>query len=115
MGTIQDPHNKHEIEDQGCSWATPFKTCRGVVVVVAAVFVVLVVVVVGCWLLVVGCWLLVVGCWLLVVGCWLLVVCCLLFVVCCSFRTAVGAHGGQRKTACQGVFMFISLTVASVS
>ena len=32
-----------------------------------------------------------------------------------SFRTAVGVHGGQRKTACQGVFMFISLTVASVS
>ena len=35
--------------------------------------------------------------------------------LCSSFRTAVGAHGGQRKTACQGVFMFISLTVASVS
>ena len=43
--------------------------------------------------------------------------CCELLrvAVCCSFRTAVGAHGGQHKTACQGVFMFISLTVASVS
>ena len=35
--------------------------------------------------------------------------------LCCSFRTAVGAHGGQRKTACQGMFMLISLTVGSVS
>ena len=35
--------------------------------------------------------------------------------LCCSFRTAVGAHGGERKTACQGAFMFISLTVGSVS
>jgi len=34
---------------------------------------------------------------------------------CFSFRTAVGAHGGERKTACQGAFMFISLTVGSVS
>jgi len=33
----------------------------------------------------------------------------------CSFRTAVGAHGGERKTACQGALMFISLTVGSVS
>ena len=34
---------------------------------------------------------------------------------CCAFRTAVGAHGEERKTACQGAFMFISLIVGSVS
>jgi len=33
----------------------------------------------------------------------------------CSFRNPVGAHGGERKTACQGAFIFISLTVGSVS
>ena len=44
---------------------------------------------------------------------------CLLFVrflpACCSFRNPVGAHGGERKTACEGAFIFISLTVGSVS
>ena len=33
----------------------------------------------------------------------------------CSFRNPVGAHGGERKTACEGAFIFISLTVGSVS
>ena len=32
-----------------------------------------------------------------------------------SFRNPVGAHGGERKTACEGAFIFISLTVGSVS
>ena len=27
LDTIEDPHNKHTIEDQGCSWATPLKNC----------------------------------------------------------------------------------------
>ena len=36
-------------------------------------------------------------------------------VVVGSFRNPVGAHGGERKTACQGAFIFISLTVGSVS
>ena len=35
--------------------------------------------------------------------------------LCCSFRNPVGAHGGERKTACEGAFIFISLTVGSVS
>ena len=44
--------------------------------------------------------------------------CCELLrvAVCCSCCGPLSAlHGGQHKTACQGVFMFISLTVASVS
>ena len=41
--------------------------------------------------------------------------CLVLWFFGCSFRTAVGAHGGERKTACQGAFMFFSLTVGSVS
>ena len=36
LDTIEDPHNKHTIEDQGCSWGTPLKNC------VSAVF---------CWVL----------------------------------------------------------------
>jgi hypothetical protein len=27
LGTIEDHHNKHTIEDQGCSWATRLKNC----------------------------------------------------------------------------------------
>ena len=27
LDTIEDPHNKHTIEDQGCSSATPLKNC----------------------------------------------------------------------------------------
>ena len=27
LDTIEDHHNKHTIEDQGCSWATPLKNC----------------------------------------------------------------------------------------
>ena len=27
MDTIEDHHNKHTIEDQGCSWTTPLKNC----------------------------------------------------------------------------------------
>ena len=27
LDTIVDPHNKHTIEDQGCSWTTPLKNC----------------------------------------------------------------------------------------
>jgi len=27
LNTIVDPHNKHTIEDQGCSWTTPLKNC----------------------------------------------------------------------------------------
>ena len=30
LDTIED-HNKHTIEDQGCSWATPRKNCLGAV------------------------------------------------------------------------------------
>jgi hypothetical protein len=29
LDTIEDPHNKHTIEDQGCSWTTPLKNCLG--------------------------------------------------------------------------------------
>jgi hypothetical protein len=29
LDTIEDPHNKHTIEDQGCSWATSLKNCLG--------------------------------------------------------------------------------------
>ena len=28
----EDPHNKHTIEDQCCSWATPLKNSLGAVV-----------------------------------------------------------------------------------
>ena len=38
LDTIEDPHNKHTIEDQGCSWGTPLKNC------VSAVF--------FCWVLI---------------------------------------------------------------
>ena len=31
LDTIEDPHNKHTIEDQGCSWTTPLKNCLGAV------------------------------------------------------------------------------------
>ena len=31
LDTIEDPHKKHTIEDQGCSWATPLKNCLSVV------------------------------------------------------------------------------------
>ena len=27
LDTIEDHHNKHTIEDQGCSWTTPLKKC----------------------------------------------------------------------------------------
>ena len=27
LDTIEEPHNKHTIEDQGCSWGTPLKNC----------------------------------------------------------------------------------------
>ena len=27
LNTIEDHHNKHTIEDQGCSWTTPLKKC----------------------------------------------------------------------------------------
>ena len=27
LDTIEDHHNKHTIEDQGCSWTTPLKNC----------------------------------------------------------------------------------------
>ena len=27
LDTIEDPHNKHTIEDQGCSWTTPLNNC----------------------------------------------------------------------------------------
>ena len=33
LDTIVDPHNKHTIEDQGCSWTIPLNNC------LAAVFV----------------------------------------------------------------------------
>ena len=29
LDTIEDPHNKHTIDDQCCSWATPFKNGLG--------------------------------------------------------------------------------------
>ena len=31
LDTVEDRHNKHTIEDQGCSWATPSQKCLGVV------------------------------------------------------------------------------------
>ena len=31
LDTIEDHHNKHTIEDQGCSWTTPLKNCLGAV------------------------------------------------------------------------------------
>jgi hypothetical protein len=31
LDTIEDPHNKHTIEDQGCSWTTPLKNCLAAV------------------------------------------------------------------------------------
>ena len=33
LDTIEDHHNKHTIEDQGCSWATPLNDCLGAVCV----------------------------------------------------------------------------------
>ena len=27
LDTIEDHHNKHTIEDQGCSWTTPLENC----------------------------------------------------------------------------------------
>ena len=27
--TIEDNHNRHAIEDQGCSWTTPLNNCLG--------------------------------------------------------------------------------------
>ena len=27
LDTLEDHHNKHTIEDQGCSWTTPLKNC----------------------------------------------------------------------------------------
>ena len=32
LDTIVDPHNKHTIEDQGCSWTTPLKNCLAAVI-----------------------------------------------------------------------------------
>jgi len=29
-GHNSEPHNKHTIEDQGCSWTTPLKNCVAV-------------------------------------------------------------------------------------
>ena len=31
LDTIEDPHNKHTIEDQGCSWTAPLKNCLSAV------------------------------------------------------------------------------------
>ena len=31
LDTIEDHHNKHTIEDQGCSWTTPLKNCLSAV------------------------------------------------------------------------------------
>ena len=31
LDTIEDHHNKHTIEDQGCSWTTPLKNCLNAV------------------------------------------------------------------------------------
>ena len=31
LDTIEDHHNKHTIEDQGCAWTTPLKNCLDVV------------------------------------------------------------------------------------
>ena len=31
LDTIEDHHNKHTIEDQGCSWTTPLKKCLSAV------------------------------------------------------------------------------------
>ena len=31
LGTIEDHHNKHTIENQGCSWTTPLKNCLSAV------------------------------------------------------------------------------------
>ena len=31
LDTIEDHHNKHTIEDQGCSWTAPLKNCLGAV------------------------------------------------------------------------------------
>ena len=33
LDTIKDHHNKHTLEDQCCSWATPSKNCLGAVFV----------------------------------------------------------------------------------
>ena len=29
VDTIEDNHNRHAIEDQGCSWTTPLNNCLG--------------------------------------------------------------------------------------
>jgi len=29
VGTIEDNHSRHAIEDQGCSWTTPLNNCLG--------------------------------------------------------------------------------------
>ena len=34
LDTIEDHHNKHTIEDQGCSWTTPLKNCLDAVCLV---------------------------------------------------------------------------------
>ena len=31
LDTIEDHHNKHNIEDPGCSWTTPLENCLGAV------------------------------------------------------------------------------------
>ena len=31
LNTIEDHHNKHTIEDEGCSWTTPLENCLGAV------------------------------------------------------------------------------------
>ena len=31
LDTIEDHHNKHTIEDQGCSWTTALKNCLSAV------------------------------------------------------------------------------------
>jgi hypothetical protein len=30
LHTKEDQHNKHTIEDQGCTWTTPLKNCLAV-------------------------------------------------------------------------------------
>ena len=34
LDTIEDPHNKHPMEDQGCSWTSPLKNCLNAVFIV---------------------------------------------------------------------------------
>ena len=33
LDTIEDHHNKQTIEDQGCSWGTPLKSCLSAIFV----------------------------------------------------------------------------------